>query len=108
MKIRQLLDDYVELLLADWKGALRKYYSENIVRKIKFQEAEDYFEILEGVEACIEHDDYVNRVDEERNSSFIEVTQSFTHEAYGQATQRISITHRWEKDKVIEETVVIS
>ncbi len=104
MKIRQLLDDYVELLLTDWKGALCKYYSENIVRKIKFQEAEDYFEILEGVEACIEHDanflaglsapithdDYVNRVDEERNLSFIEVTQSFTHEAYGQATQRIS------------------
>ena len=122
MKIRQLLDDYVELLLADWKGALRKYYSENIVRKIKFKEAKDYFEILEGVEACIEHDanfleglsapitydDYVNRIDEERNLSFIEVTQNFTHEAYGQVTQRISITHRWEKDKVIEETVVIS
>ena len=48
MKIRQLLDDYVELCLTDWKGALCKYCSENIVRKIKFQEAEDYFEILEG------------------------------------------------------------
>ena len=48
MKIRQLLDDYVELFLTDWKGALCKYYAENIVRKIKFQEAEDYFEILEG------------------------------------------------------------
>ena len=116
------MDDYVELFPTDWKGALCKYYSENIVRKIKFQEAEDYFEILERVEACIEHDanflaglsapitydDYVNRVDEERNLSFIEITQSFTHEAYGQVTQRISITHRWEKDKVIEETVVIS
>jgi hypothetical protein len=48
MNIRQLLDDYVELLLTDWEGALRKYCSKNIFRKIKLQGAEDYLAILDS------------------------------------------------------------
>lgn len=118
MDIRKSTEDYYKMLTTDVEAATRKFYSDDVKYKLNWDRSKKGFDVeLEGLETLLsvlnefkkglksqKHQKVLDvTVDEDKNSSRVEISERYSHEQWGDVDHKVLVTLYWRDGKVVEE-----